>query len=664
MASAHRLAHLVDSEDSMRRFRAKYLVPDNVRLRYFSSKNLPPLNGDEILVSVMSVVEGGVRFPLHPLLIDFLQTVNGCPDQMSVNVFRVVMGVVALNRLLGTNLGVRDILHVYSYVCPKSDSDTSCSLKAKKVNDKLVTAMPSSNKGFDNDWLVVSGNWYSGSSRCRNMFGRPVPSRLHVPATAANLEDIQKVLKSNICVDRFGHPRAASILLGYSPLVGNFLEGPRVPRSQEIPVEPTILYVAQPASAVQIDDLPEFIPTGEVSEMAPPVGVFEILNKRKRESSSSKGKGKEKEKEKQKETEKPEAPPPRSRRIIYDTTPTTQPNVQADPSSTPAPEQAALPQIEEEPEAEQVEGLVRRPKRLRVARERANVPGSSSNAGPLLGSPVFPGTPLYGITCPRQDLQTCFPQLGDGRPGVHAAEARIAGLYLEAKEKEERVADLLKTMKDKEAEQEKTLSDVMRTAADNYGKLEKQLHGTVNKMKDAEEQARSESEKRVKAESELSDLRAQLILMESRISEARAGGMRDGRAEGEQKALDEVAEQLELVYNKSFRDGWKAALKEAEVPSSSALFLRENTPLPYPNAELKASDDEAEEEVSDEGDKTEVEELVGSEVIPIVIPTDDLPAPTPMVDVAPTPAPTDEPPAQEEATPLDSAPPESVPPNN
>ena len=97
--------------------------------------------------------------------------------------------------------------------------------------------------------------------------------------------------------------------------------------------------------------------------------------------------------------------------------------------------------------------------------------------------------------------------------GVHAAETRIAGLHQATKDKEERIVGLLQTIKEKDAEHGKVVSDVMASAAENYGKLEKQLQDAVNKLKDAEEKMRSDSEQRAKAEAELVPLRNRIQLI-------------------------------------------------------------------------------------------------------------------------------------------------------
>jgi hypothetical protein len=157
----------------MTRFRQIYQVPPSVSLAYCHSDNLPVINRNELLIPVMAVVEGGVRFPLHSLLIDFLQTVNASPSQVSINVFRIIMGVVAKNCFLGVNLTTKEILFVYQYMCPEEESRTSCHLKARELNVKLVNGLPSSNKGYDKDYLRVSGEWFTGGSACRSSYGYP-----------------------------------------------------------------------------------------------------------------------------------------------------------------------------------------------------------------------------------------------------------------------------------------------------------------------------------------------------------------------------------------------------------------------------------------------------------------------------------------------------------
>jgi hypothetical protein len=153
-ARASKLARLVNSEESMVRFRQLYHVPPSIHLAYCHTDNIPVINRDEILLPIMAVVEGGVRFPLHPLLINFLQTVNASPSQVSVNLFKIIMGIVALNRLLGVNLTTREILYVYQYMCLGEESRL-LSLKSQ-VNEKLVNGLLDTNKGYDKEYLRVS----------------------------------------------------------------------------------------------------------------------------------------------------------------------------------------------------------------------------------------------------------------------------------------------------------------------------------------------------------------------------------------------------------------------------------------------------------------------------------------------------------------------------
>jgi hypothetical protein len=130
--------------------------------------------------------------------------------------------------------------------------------------------------------------------------------------------------------------------------------------------------VAQPSSSIPQVDHPLLIPIGVVSEMAPPVDVFEITGKKSKGASSSKGKGKA----------KGGAQPRRSKRAVFEVIALEQPDQGEESRLAPSTEQSRLPQIVEHVEAEQAEEQAPRPKRARVVIKQTELPGPSSQSEP------------------------------------------------------------------------------------------------------------------------------------------------------------------------------------------------------------------------------------------------------------------------------------------
>ena len=77
-------------------FRRLHRIPDNVGLRYVHWSDALPFSAGELLIPVVAVVEGGVCFPMDPLLADFLNYFSLSPTQVNPNIFRIMMGTVDL----------------------------------------------------------------------------------------------------------------------------------------------------------------------------------------------------------------------------------------------------------------------------------------------------------------------------------------------------------------------------------------------------------------------------------------------------------------------------------------------------------------------------------------------------------------------------------------
>jgi hypothetical protein len=80
------------------------------------------------------------------------------------------MGVVELNRWLGLDLTVHDIIATYSL---RTTQHEAYSLRPRDIYNTLVNSLPDTNKDMIDDFFLVRGAWHFPNHQCPTVDGKP-----------------------------------------------------------------------------------------------------------------------------------------------------------------------------------------------------------------------------------------------------------------------------------------------------------------------------------------------------------------------------------------------------------------------------------------------------------------------------------------------------------
>ena len=110
-----RFKHLVDTEERMKSFRAKYNIPPHVGIRYAAQgKWVDERKTTEVVIPMIAFIEGGMTIPMSTLTRNFLRFFRLSPTQCASNMFRVLGSIEALNERMNMNLTHHDVNWIYN----------------------------------------------------------------------------------------------------------------------------------------------------------------------------------------------------------------------------------------------------------------------------------------------------------------------------------------------------------------------------------------------------------------------------------------------------------------------------------------------------------------------------------------------------------------------
>ena len=150
-----RFASLVDTPKGIEAFKTRYNIPPEVTIKHCLLGDWHALRPEgAVVIPMIAFIEGGMRITMGRVTRDFLISHRLCSTQCSPNLFRVLVSVNALNQKMGVNLTHHDVIWVYNCQYLK---DKRYYLKTRVPSVKLISSLSESNKGLDQDFLIVSG---------------------------------------------------------------------------------------------------------------------------------------------------------------------------------------------------------------------------------------------------------------------------------------------------------------------------------------------------------------------------------------------------------------------------------------------------------------------------------------------------------------------------
>ena len=152
-------AYLLNTKASLATFRQNNSIPNDVEVAYCHESEIVLHRGVGIaFFPLMSILEGGVRFPIDPLLLNTLRYYGLSLDQLPPNFYRVVSCVSRLNQTFGLQLDQHVINLMYN-LCGKKRSNYY--LKVRDMRVLLISCLLDSNRNFVGEYVRVRSKWFA-----------------------------------------------------------------------------------------------------------------------------------------------------------------------------------------------------------------------------------------------------------------------------------------------------------------------------------------------------------------------------------------------------------------------------------------------------------------------------------------------------------------------